>query len=186
MPFGILKRQRGAVLVFSLLMLLLFTLASVSMIQQNKTQLNMSGNVGEQTKTLAWAESTLTVAESAIQSIRQPNKDNQSTPLEDRDNCSESNQLFEGDELEIPVPQAQATIKSVSCVISGLEHRCIGDSSYTPAIASEAATTACQKLTDAQCPTELYTLEVTFTNSQTAAERTIRSRYAVGCSVFVS
>lgn len=59
-------RQRGAVLVFSLIILLLLTLISVSMIQQNKQELAMTGGVMNQTKALASAEVALSKAESAI------------------------------------------------------------------------------------------------------------------------
>ncbi|MFI3185345.1 MAG: hypothetical protein QX198_05125, partial [Methylococcaceae bacterium] len=56
-------KQRGAVLIFSLIMLLLLTLASVSMIQQNKQELVMTGNALDQTKSFASAETELGLAE---------------------------------------------------------------------------------------------------------------------------
>jgi Tfp pilus assembly protein PilX len=55
--------QKGAVLIFSLVMLLLLTLVSVSMIQQNKQELAMTGNTLEQTKSLARAETDLASAQ---------------------------------------------------------------------------------------------------------------------------
>lgn len=187
MSRDLFMQQRGAVLIFSLLILLLLTLASISMIRQNKTELAITGNMGEQIKTFARAETALRIAEATIQLMRQPNKDNASTPPEDRDDCSTSGRLFEGTGLELPdVPQATVIINKVSCVINGLEHTCSGNNGYVPAIDSTAAKAACEKLTDAQCPTEVYTIDLTFTHSQSETERTIRSQYSVGCSVFVS
>ena len=55
----ILKQQDGAVLAFSLVMLTLLTLAGMSMIQQNKQQLNMAVNAREQTQKFADAEGIL-------------------------------------------------------------------------------------------------------------------------------
>ena len=53
------KQQRGAVLAFSLVMLLLLTLAGTGMIQQNKQQLKMANNMRVSTQEFANAESIL-------------------------------------------------------------------------------------------------------------------------------
>lgn len=54
-----LKKQQGAVLAFSLVMLLLLTLVSISMIRQNKVQINVANNAGQQVKAFAAVETAL-------------------------------------------------------------------------------------------------------------------------------
>jgi predicted nucleotidyltransferase len=66
-----LKSQRGAVLAFCLLMLLLLTLAGTSMIQQNKQQLEMSGNTRILTQEFANAEGLLANAKTTINNWKQ-------------------------------------------------------------------------------------------------------------------
>ncbi|MGB4497522.1 MAG: nucleotidyltransferase domain-containing protein [Methylococcaceae bacterium] len=66
-----LKSQRGAVLAFCLLMLLLLTLAGTRMIQQNKQQLEMSGNTRILTQEFANAEGLLANAKSTINTWEQ-------------------------------------------------------------------------------------------------------------------
>lgn len=60
------KNQSGAVLAFSLLMLVLLTLAATRMIQQNKQQLEMAGNVRLITQKFADAEGVLSYAKNTI------------------------------------------------------------------------------------------------------------------------
>jgi Tfp pilus assembly protein PilX len=60
------KSQQGAVLAFSLLMLLLLTLAGTRMIQQNKQQLEMAGNARLLTQEFANAEGLLANAKTTI------------------------------------------------------------------------------------------------------------------------
>lgn len=61
-----IKTQRGAVLAFSLVMLLLLTLAATRMIQQNKQQLEMSNNARLLTQEFANAEGFLANAKSLV------------------------------------------------------------------------------------------------------------------------
>lgn len=61
-----LSRQRGVVLIFTLVILLLLTLLSVNMIQQNRLEFMMAGNVQTQTQTFSSAESLLKIAENFI------------------------------------------------------------------------------------------------------------------------
>lgn len=61
-----LKSQRGAVLAFCLLMLLLLTLAGTRMIQQNKQQLEIAGNTRLLTQEFANAEGLLAEAKNVI------------------------------------------------------------------------------------------------------------------------
>ncbi len=60
--------QRGAVLVFSLLLLLLLTLATTRMISQNQLQFHIALNQRLQAQELANAENTLILAKQAIDS----------------------------------------------------------------------------------------------------------------------
>lgn len=66
MKLSNLKSQNGAVLAFSLLMLVLLTLTGVRMIQQNKQQLTMAGNDRLLTQEFANAESVLANAKNSI------------------------------------------------------------------------------------------------------------------------
>jgi Tfp pilus assembly protein PilX len=60
--------QRGVVLVFSLLFLLLLTLATARMISQNQQQFHIAMNQRLQAQELANAENTLILAKQAIDS----------------------------------------------------------------------------------------------------------------------
>ncbi len=66
MKFHNFKKQRGAVLAFSLVMLLLLTLAGTRMIQQNKQQLAMANNMRISAQEFANAESILANAKTQI------------------------------------------------------------------------------------------------------------------------
>lgn len=61
-----IKKQRGAVLAFCLVMLLLLTLAGVRMIQQNKQQLEMANSMRLATQQFANAEGLLAEAKNVI------------------------------------------------------------------------------------------------------------------------
>lgn len=63
------KKQHGAVLAFSLVMLLLLTLAGTRMIQQNKQQLQIAGNARLLTQEFANAEGLLAAAKNVINAI---------------------------------------------------------------------------------------------------------------------
>ena len=64
--FNYLKKQHGAVLAFSLVMLLLLTLAGTRMIQQNKQQLEMANSMRLSTQQFANAEGILAEAKNII------------------------------------------------------------------------------------------------------------------------
>jgi hypothetical protein len=66
MKYPNLNLQRGAVLAFSLVMLLLLTLAATRMIQQNKQQLEMANSVRLLTQEFANAEGLLAEANNMI------------------------------------------------------------------------------------------------------------------------
>jgi len=65
-----LKNQRGAVLAFSLVMLLLLMLASTSMIQQNKAQIGVATNAGQQVTAFADVETALRSTQAALAALR--------------------------------------------------------------------------------------------------------------------
>ena len=99
MKFSNLKHQRGAILAFSLVMLLLLTLAGTRMIQQNKQQLQMAGNTRLMTQAFADAEGVLEEAKSYVlsdsshkdptaseeQKIEIDNDNHQCTPIQHKD-----------------------------------------------------------------------------------------------------
>jgi len=67
---GGLASQKGAVLVFSLLILLVITIVGVGMVQQNRTQFMMAENTQMQTMGFSEAENILRSAENYIASQR--------------------------------------------------------------------------------------------------------------------
>ena len=81
--------QRGAVLVFSLLLLLLLTLATTRMISQNKLQFHIAMNQRLQAQELANAENTLILAKQAIDSnyLTQCTNTQQAVPIANVNNA---------------------------------------------------------------------------------------------------
>ena len=61
-----LKKQRGAILAFSLVMLLLLTLSGTRMIQQNKQQLEIANNVRQLTQEFANGEAAVAVTKTIL------------------------------------------------------------------------------------------------------------------------
>ncbi len=72
MNLSSLKKQQGAVLAFSLVMLLLLTLAGTRMIQQNKQQLEMAGNTRLSAQKFSDSEGFLADAKNQINSSLMP------------------------------------------------------------------------------------------------------------------
>jgi hypothetical protein len=64
------NKQQGAVLAFSLVMLLLLTLVSTSMIRQNKTQLNVASNAASDVQKFAVVESALLKVQTLLEPLR--------------------------------------------------------------------------------------------------------------------
>jgi Tfp pilus assembly protein PilX len=180
MPINVLQ-QRGAVLAFSLVMLLLLTLVGVSMIQQNKQELGMAGNARQQTQALATAEADMARAEAVIDGLRYTDKANHLCQPTSGEN--DPNQLDEGDELIAGV----STITGTYCLLDYLVAASGGDEqqcTYTNGERDD--TSACDRLsntgtgTGAGCSSEIYTLLTTVTDSQ-GSHRTLESKYAVNC-----
>lgn len=152
------SNQRGAVLIFSLIMLLLLTLVSVSMIQQNKQELAMAGNALEQTKTLASAETKLKLAEQEIVKKRYALA-NLGDPIPGPNpKCDSGNLINNGSVI------GNATVTAVYCLKNSTETLC------------DPASCMCN------FGTEIYTLTLTVKDNNSGSQRTVESKYAVDCS----
>ena len=149
------SNQRGAVLIFSLIMLLLLTLVSVSMIQQNKQELAMAGNALEQTKTLANAETKLKLAEQEIDQRRYALA-NLGDPLPGNRKCDSSNLINNNTAI------GNATVTAVYCLKNDTETLC------------DPASCMCN------FGTEIYTIKLV--EDTGSSRRTVESKYAVDCS----
>ncbi len=79
MKFYLKRKQYGAVLAFSLVMLLLLTLAGTGMIQQNKQQLTMALNMRDATQKFADTEGILAQAKNLLNA--DPSNNNYTTEL---------------------------------------------------------------------------------------------------------
>lgn len=64
------KNQKGAVLGFSLMMLTMLTLVSVSMMRENKAQIMVANNAGQQTQTFSTVEAALNATGGALDILR--------------------------------------------------------------------------------------------------------------------
>lgn len=272
-------RQQGAVLVFSLVSLLLLTLLSVNMIQQNRLQFMMAANAQQQTETFAAAEDLLALTETQVdtwhatysQECRQSPKGlpTQQGATICRNNGDQVVNCFMPDNTT-PNPAARtatATYRYTSCynttttkydtkVLDNLDlnfswpwpgtpdipnelYRCyttgskytqlqaddVGAAAPPPwtvatntlgLAAAEIGTTTvrivsvacltdtgveevckynndgtlssdnlyCNSTNQANCPTELYTLQIVTQNANTSAQRTVESKYAVRCDAW--
>ncbi len=162
--------QRGAVLVFSLIMLTLLTLVSVSMIQHNKQELAMTGNTLEQTKSLARAETELTQAEQVIDTTRLDPAD----PTNRKCNSLDANQINEN-QVILTTATGKATVTAVYCLTaSKIQTQC----TFTGGVRDD--TVAACMCSDG---TEIYTVKwVSTADSNYGSQRTVESNYAVDCS----
>lgn len=166
------SKQRGAVLVFSLIMLLLLTLVSVSMIQQNKLELAMVGNTLAQTKSLAKAETDLAQAQVVIDQTRL--NPNSTPPYSDlKCNSAPSSQVNQGDVI-VSTTSGTATITGVYCLMVSVETQC----TYTNGVRDNIAACTCFQ------GTETYGIkwQSTASNDSYGAQRTVESKYAVNCA----
>ncbi|MDD5214902.1 MAG: hypothetical protein PHQ03_05115 [Methylococcales bacterium] len=114
-----MKTQRGAVLAFSLVMLLLLTLAATRMIQQNKQLLEMSNNARLLTQEFANAEGVLADAQNVI-NTNPAHIDPSATPLPPSNpnhQCVPTS-AYKQHILPAGVVNNSATILSASCLSS--------------------------------------------------------------------
>ena len=163
-------KQRGAVLIFSLIMLLLLTLASVSMIQQNKQELVMTGNALDQTKSFASAETELGLAEKFITTTR-------TTGATAANSCNSSAaSQVNANTTPYFTGTGQATITAVYCLIGGTtESQCLSGA------LNDGSSAACS--CSGNFGTEIYDIRwESAATSNYSSQRVIESKYAVNCS----
>lgn len=165
------SNQRGAVLVFSLIMLLLLTLGSVSMIQQNKQELAMTGNTLEQTKSLARAETDLKLTEQVIDTTRL----DPANPGNHKCNSSGASQVNANWVYPAVPVTGQSTVTAVYCLIGTTVTQCLSGA------LNDGSSAAC--MCDANHGTEIYTIKwESAADSNYGTQRTVESNYAVNCS----
>lgn len=196
------NQQRGAVLAFSLVMLLLLTLASMSMVRQNKAQIAIATNTGQQTQAFATVETALRQTQAALEPLRYADKANR--------HC-----LSGATHSLHPIPDASGTIIDADGILAqireeycisnyahgkGDEGRCIYSApgvrnlTENPNGGEPTAENvqACNKLNSAgnwsagnanpnACQIEIYTLHVTLTDVS-GAKRIIESKFEIDCS----
>ncbi len=163
--------QHGAVLIFSLVMLLLLTLAGVSMIQQNKQELAMTGNTLEQTKSLARAETDLATAQRLIDTTRL-NPGSVPAYSDLKCNSSVASQVNENQVL-VTTASGKATVLGVYCLMDSVETQC----TFTGGVRDAIAACTCYS------GSEVYSIKWESTaDANYGAQRTVESKYAVNCA----
>ena len=164
-------KQCGAVLIFSLVMLLLLTLVSVSMIQKNKQELAMTGNALDQNKSFASAETELGLAEKSINTKRL----NPGNIYDMTCNSSTASQVIVS-ATPFFTGTGNATITAVFCLTRGTtETSCISGN------LNDGSSAACTCA--GNHGTEIYTVRwVSAATSNYSSQRVIESKYAVNCS----
>lgn len=121
-----IKSQRGAVLAFSLVMLLLLTLAATRMIQQNKQQLEMANNARLLTQEFANSEGVLADAQNII-NTNPAHIDPSATPLppsEPNHQCVPISDVYKQHILPAGVINNSAKILTASCLSSTGTTKC--------------------------------------------------------------
>ncbi len=189
-------KQRGVVLIFSLVMLLLITLVGVNMIQQNRLQFMMAANSQDQSTRFATAEDVLELAENYIAGQRYttwPLPNPIPTPVGNTYTCNKSGtkftQLIPGDiSASLGLSTAtknsgvSASITQTACMsIAGVESVCQPDSSQPNGWSSSEL--QCNQSDQSKCSTEVYTIRVTAPNSATGGQRIVESKYAIRCDM---
>lgn len=207
-----IPKQHGAVLAFSLVMLLLLTLVSTSMIQQNKVQITVATNAGQQVAAFATVETALLQAQRALEPLRYAAPVYSTDPLHPELGNSGENGMHHcrSDSQLHPIPHASATltglptgvtaeIREVYCNSNydpgrgaGDEWRCLysGSGVRNTATGPIDNINACLRLNSAGtlgrgsaiCNMETYMLNVTLTNPSTGARRTVESKFQINCS----
>ena len=138
-----LKNQRGAVLVFSLVMLLLLMLASTSMIQQNKAQIGVATNAGQQVTAFADVETALLSTQAALAVLRYDSAPYPpATGAATHCKSGASNSVHQDNDITIADTSVTATVKADYCISNystiaggGNEHRCLYSGGVRQAVA---------------------------------------------------
>lgn len=183
----LLSKQQGAVLAFSLVMLLLLTLLGVSMIQQNRQQLIMSGNTRQQNQVFADAETALFfAAEKYIRDKRYMTaaafickKDRTASPFSDPAVTDLNNSTVDVT-TDVQNNISLNTMSNLKYEITerycftgaGSVLRCnsLNDEDYL----------GCEQWINDLCSAEIYTMVTTATDTS-GTKRQIESKYAVNC-----
>lgn len=178
-----IKSESGAVLVLSLVILLLVTLAGASMVQQNRLQFMMAVNSQMQANEFANAENILILAEKYIRDKRyvdvaayECKKTAGSPPKFD--------QLRPQSDINIPelsedmLAKVTVNISKTSCMTHHIEIECIPDEAHPTIWATDER--QCNQSDPSQCATEIYALEIAVTD-ESGANRVIESNYAIRC-----
>ncbi len=185
------EKQRGVVLIFTLVMLLLLTLLGVNMIQQNRLQFMMAANSQNQTTKLSSAENILKKAENFIELQRYQDKSTFScnTP----GTPPTYKQLLpipaiSGDitgNLGLPdTTSISAEILQTACISFGNEIPCTYNNNNPPDDWSSSELLCNQKYIQGNattCPTEVYTIRIIDPDPVTSSQRIIESKYAIRC-----
>jgi hypothetical protein len=202
-----LNNQQGAVLAFTLVILLLLTLASISMIRQNKAQIAIATNAGLQVTAFASVETALRQTQVVLEALRYHDKANRHCK------SGSTNSIH-------PIPHTSGTLAGLPAGITaeihaeycisnyaageGDEYQCFynGSGVRNLTVGTPSPTTdnvdACQKLNSAggiasgttwvagtantnACQIEVYTLHVAFVDA-IGSKRTVESKYEIDCS----
>ena len=181
-------KQQGAVLAFSLVMLVLLTLVTASMIQRNKLQVAVANNAKMQTQTFSAVENALALAQNALEAQRYADKT--------KNRCNSgtgANRVDEQEVLNTGMGSITATVVAAYC-IDGYgtlpkEIRCTYTSGNRDAVhacdlLNNAGTyqSATGPISDTACIVEEYTMNLEMTDSISGAKRTIQSKFMVNCS----
>jgi len=191
------KKQRGIVLVFSLVILLLITLLGINMVQQNRLQFMMVANSQEQTSSFVDTEGVLALAEAYIGDTRYatwPLPSPIPDPVGTTYTCNKAAGTSNFDQLKprmltstnlglsaaiIASSNPSVEITRTSCMtIGNVEIECTPDT--TQANGWAATEMQCYQTDPAQCSTEIYTLKTILLDSS-GSQHVMQSRYAVRC-----
>lgn len=189
-PLSKSSKQRGAVLAFTLLMLLLLTTISVNMVQQNQQSFTTANNARQQVAALSTLEATI-LANSKLIDVKRycetvacgGNADGVVSDTEKAlHKCNLATAASPAGQIHQGIDIGTSEVIGVYCLqhVGGREDRC--------AYASGARVTTdagCNQLTQSGtasgCPVEVYELETSAVGDR-GAKRTIRSKYAVNCT----
>jgi type IV pilus assembly protein PilX len=191
------RKQQGVALIMTLVFLVLMTLISTSAIQQNSLQFSMIGNTQEQNQTFARAENILKLAERSIETLRWSDArsidpDDATTNTECKAAGGNYTLIPPGTSVGNAIDGSTAVIQSWWCQNNpadtdndgfGEAAECSIDDANCPTIPTSghapSPNTYDYPAGEIGCGTELYTIQVTYMQSN--AERVVESRYAVKC-----
>jgi len=195
---ALITKQQGAVLVFSMVFLLLITLLGVNMVQQNRLQFMMAANSQMQTTSFVDMEDVMELGEYFIASNRYttwPLPKPIPNPVGTTFTCNKTAsgkfdqlkpRLLTDTELGLSADIIARSnpiveILSTACMVVGdVEIPCTPDATTTSGWADSE--TQCYQSDQAQCITEIYTMQTTLTDAS-GSQRKVQSRYAVRCDM---